>query len=84
MVPRWSTVCLSDSIVYLTSYAPPIYRIVTGSEDGKVKVVAAETGQVIYDTAFHDDWVCTVVFSSEFFISGSHDRQDTPGVLSVR
>jgi len=50
---------------------------VTGSDDRKVKVVAAETGQVIYDTAFHDDWVRTVVFTSEFFISGSDDRQDT-------
>ena len=49
----------------------------TGSADKKVKVVVAETGQVIYDTAFHRDWVHTVVFTSEFFISGSADRQDT-------
>ena len=77
MVPRRPTVCLSDTAVYLTSYAPRIYRIVTGSDDRKVKVVAVETGQVIYDTAFHGDWVHTVVFTSEFFISGSDDRQDT-------
>ena len=77
MVPRWPTVCLSDAAVYLTSYTPRIYRIVTGSDDRKVKVVAAETGQVIYDTAFHDDWIRTVVFTSEFFISGSDDRQVT-------
>ena len=32
----------------------------TGSDDGKVKVVDPETGKVIYDTAFHNDWVCTV------------------------
>ena len=65
--------------MHLTSYAPRIYRIVTGSADGTVKVVAAETGQVIYDTAFHWDRssVLAVVFTSEFFISGSDDRQDT-------
>jgi WD40 repeat protein len=48
---------------------------VTGSDDRKVKVVAAETGQVIYDTAFHNDWVRTVLYTTEFFISGSDDRQ---------
>jgi WD40 repeat protein len=48
---------------------------VTGSDDRKVKVVAAETGQVIYDTAFHNDWVRTVVYTTDFFISGSDDRQ---------
>lgn len=50
-------------------------RIVTGSDDRKVKVVTAETGQVIYDTSFHDDWVRTVVYTTDFFISGSNDRQ---------
>ena len=49
----------------------------TGSDDRKVKVVVAETGQVIYDTAFHQSYVRTVVFTSEFFISGSDDGQDT-------
>ena len=77
MVPRRPTVCLSDTSVYPTSCVPCIYRIVTGSDDRKVKVVAVETGQVIYDTAFHNDWVRTVVFTSEFFISGSDDRQVT-------
>jgi hypothetical protein len=48
---------------------------VTGSEDRKVKVVIAETGQVIYNMAFHDDWVRTVLYTTEFFISGSDDRQ---------
>ena len=47
----------------------------TGSDDDKVKVVVAETGQVIYDTAFHDDWVRTVLYTTEFFISGSDDGQ---------
>jgi WD40 repeat protein len=66
-----------DSTVYPTSYVQRIYRVVTGSEDRKVKVVAVEIGQTIYDTAFHDDWVRTVVFGSEFFFSGSDDRQVT-------
>jgi hypothetical protein len=48
---------------------------VTGSDDRKVKVVVAETGQVIYVTAFHDDWVRTVLYTTNFFISGSDDRQ---------
>jgi WD40 repeat protein len=48
---------------------------VTGSDDRKVKVVVAETGQVIYDMAFHDDWVRTVLYTKNFFISGSDDRQ---------
>jgi WD40 repeat protein len=48
---------------------------VTGSDDRKVKVVVAETGQVIYDKAFHDDWVRTVLYTTEFFVSGSDDRQ---------
>ena len=47
----------------------------TGSDDRKVKVVVAETGQVIYDMAFHDDWVRAVLYTTEFFISGSDDRQ---------
>ncbi len=47
----------------------------TGSDDNKVKVVVAETGRVIYDTAFHDDWVRTVLYTTEFFISGSDDGQ---------
>lgn len=47
----------------------------TGSDDRKVKVVVAETGQVIYQTAFHDDWVRTVLYSTNFFISSSDDRQ---------
>ena len=49
----------------------------TGSDDRKVKVVVAETGQVIYDMAFHNDWVFTVLFTTEFFISCSDDRQVT-------
>lgn len=53
----------------------------TGSDDRKVKVVAAETGQVIYDTAFHNDWVCSVLYTTEFFISGSDDRQVTLEIL---
>jgi WD40 repeat protein len=48
---------------------------VTGSDDRKVKVVVAETGQVIYNTAFHDDWVRTVLYTTQFFISCSDDRQ---------
>jgi WD40 repeat protein len=51
---------------------------VTGSDDRKVKVVVAETGQVIYNTAFHDAWVRTVLYTTEFFISGSDDRQVMP------
>ena len=47
----------------------------TGSDDRKVKVVVAETGQVIYDTVFHDGWVRTVLYTTDFFISGSDDRQ---------
>ena len=61
--------------VYPTSCIQRPYSVVTGSDDRKVKVVAIETGQVIFDTAFHDDWVRTVVFGSEFFFSGSDDRQ---------
>ena len=52
-----------------------MHRIVTGSDDRKVKVVVAETGDVIHDTAFHDDWVRAVLYTTEFFISGSDDRQ---------
>jgi WD40 repeat protein len=48
---------------------------VTGSDDRKVKVVAVETGQIIYDTAFHNDWVRAVLYTTEFFISSSDDRQ---------
>ena len=76
MVPRRPTVCPSDTIC-ISLIRSCISRIVTGSDDRIVKVVAAETGQVIYDTAFHNDWVRTVVFTSEFFISGSDDRQVT-------
>jgi WD40 repeat protein len=50
---------------------------VTGSDDRKVKVVAVETGQVIYDTAFHNDWVRTVLYTTDFFVSASDDRQVT-------
>ncbi|KAH9015816.1 hypothetical protein EDB84DRAFT_1567566 [Lactarius hengduanensis] len=57
------------------AWSPDGQRIVTGSDDKKVKVVAAETGHVIYDTAFHDDWVRTVICTTEFVISGSDDRQ---------
>ena len=63
--------------VYPTSLIERRYSVVTGSDDRKVKVVAIETGQVIFDTAFHDGWVRTVVFGSEFFFSGSDDRQVT-------
>ncbi|KAH8993139.1 hypothetical protein EDB92DRAFT_1855060 [Lactarius akahatsu] len=56
------------------AWSPDGQRIVTGSDDRKVKVVAAETGLVIYDTAFHNDWVRTVVYATDFFISGSDDR----------
>jgi len=48
---------------------------VTGSKDTKVKVVVAETGQVIYDMALHDGWVNAVLYTTEYFISGSDDRQ---------
>jgi WD40 repeat protein len=48
---------------------------VTGSGDTKVKVVVAETGQVIYDTALHNHWVRAVLYTTEYFISGSDDRQ---------
>jgi hypothetical protein len=48
---------------------------VTGSDDRKVKVVVAKTRQVICDTAFHYDWVRTVLYTTEFFISASDDRQ---------
>ena len=51
--------------------------MVTGSDDRKVKVVAVETGQVIFDTALHNDWVRTVLYGTKFFISGSDDRQAT-------
>ena len=47
----------------------------TGSDDRKVKVVVAETGQVIYNMAFHDNWVRTVLYTTQFFISSSDDRQ---------
>ena len=72
MVTRWSTASLDD----LTVHTRLTYnRIVTGSDDRKVKVVVAETGQVTYDIALHDDWVRTVLYTKEFFISGSDDRQ---------
>ena len=74
MVTRWSTVGLDDLPLY-ARLIYSIYRIVTGSGDRKVKVVAAETGEVIYDTAFHSDWVCTVLFTTDSFISCSDDRQ---------
>jgi WD40 repeat protein len=48
---------------------------VTGSDDGKVKVMVAETGEIIYDTADHQDWVRAVLFTSKFFISASDDKQ---------
>ncbi|KAI9435551.1 WD40-repeat-containing domain protein [Lactarius indigo] len=56
------------------AWSPDGQRIVTSSDDRKVKVVVAETGHVIYDTAFHNDWVRTVVYTTDFFISGSDDR----------
>ena len=61
-------------MISLCTYIQPIYRIVTGSDDRNVKVVTAETGEVIYDTAFHDDWVRAVLYTEKFFISGSDDR----------
>lgn len=70
--------------MYLISRAQPTYRIVTGSDDTIVKVVAAETGQVIYDRAFHNDWVRAVLYTTEFFISASDDGQVTlPSVFPV-
>jgi hypothetical protein len=48
---------------------------VTGSDDRKVKVVVAKTGHVIHDMAFHYDWVRMVLYTKEFFISASDDRQ---------
>ena len=73
-----------DGPAYFTSRVQPRSRIVTGSDDRKVKVVAVETGQVIYDTAFHNDWVRTVLYTTEFFISASDDRQVTlPRVFPV-
>jgi hypothetical protein len=52
---------------------------VTGSDDGKVKVVTAgaKSGEIIYETADHHDWVRAVLFTSKFFISASDDRQAT-------
>ena len=49
----------------------------TRLDHGKDKVVVAEIGKVIYDSAFHDAWVCTVLYASKFFffISGTDDRQ---------
>ena len=47
----------------------------TGSDDRKVKVVVAGTGQVIYDMTSHESWVRTVLYTPWFFISGSDDRQ---------
>jgi WD40 repeat protein len=67
--------------MYPTSHIERRYSVVTGSDDRKVKVVAIETGQVIFDTAFHDDWVRSVVFGSEFFFSGSDDRQVTHSLI---
>ena len=61
--------------MHFTSWIQPTYRIVTGSNDRKVKVVVAETGQVIYDTALHDDWVRAVLYTTEYFISSSDDGQ---------
>jgi WD40 repeat protein len=48
---------------------------VTGSSDTKVKVVVAETGQVIYDTGLQDRPAYAVLYTTEYFISGSTDRQ---------
>ena len=61
--------------MYFVSFVQHTYRIVTGSDDRKVKVVDAETREVIYNTAFHDDWVRTVLYTKDFFISGSDDRR---------
>jgi WD40 repeat protein len=52
-----------------------VFSIVTGSDDRKVKVVDAKLGNVVFDTAFHDDYVRAVVFGTEFFFSCSDDRQ---------
>jgi WD40 repeat protein len=59
--------CSRDQRVYT--------RIVTGSDDRKVKVVAVDTGQIIYEIALHNDCVRTVLYAEEFFISASDDRQ---------
>jgi len=67
-------VSVVHSPVHFTSWIQPTYRIVTGSKDTKVKVVVAETGQVIYDMALHDGWVNAVLYTTEYFISGSSDR----------
>jgi WD40 repeat protein len=50
---------------------------VTGSDDKTVKVIIAETGEIIYDIADHDGFVSAVLFTSNFFISASDDRQVT-------
>ena len=75
MVTRRTAVGLNNCPVYFTLRIQLACRIVTGSDDRKVKVVAAETGQIIYETAFHNDWVGSVLYTTEFFISGSDDRQ---------
>ncbi|KAI9507936.1 quinon protein alcohol dehydrogenase-like superfamily [Russula earlei] len=56
------------------AWSPDGQRIVTCSDDRKVKIVAVETGEVIHDTALHSDWVRTVLYTTDFFISGSDDR----------
>jgi WD40 repeat protein len=49
-------------------------RIITGSDDSKVKVVAVETGNVMYTMAFHRSWVRAVLSTQDHFISCSDDR----------
>jgi hypothetical protein len=75
VVTRRTKVGFDNPAVYFASHIQPTYRIVTGSDDGMVKVVDPETGKVLCGPVFHDDWVRTVLYTTDFFISGSDDRQ---------
>ncbi|KAI0263244.1 WD40-repeat-containing domain protein [Gloeopeniophorella convolvens] len=57
------------------AWSPDGQRIVTGSDDRTVKITAVESGQIVYDTSLHSDWVRTVIYTPEFFASGSDDRR---------
>src|SRR4051794_13897267 len=53
----------TESPVYGVALSPDGSRIVVGTEDGKVRVVNALTGETEAEPSGHTDWVNSVAFS---------------------
>ncbi|PCH41760.1 WD40 repeat-like protein [Wolfiporia cocos MD-104 SS10] len=57
------------------AYSPDGLRIASGSEDAKIIIWDAETGQRLHECRSHEETICSLAFSpnSTEFVSGSRD-----------